>query len=362
MNSHPKITKKKPVTRSDSSERPVIDYSETKSRKTPTTNKRKANSSPTTFSPESKKTTSTKMSITADDIEKLLKKQTETLQSSIQQTIKQEMKVLGDELKANLDAQVAQINDRIDSMQKDTNIQLNAVRAEVFGCTENLKLNEEDTKRISKLNELRLKGIAHTNGENLKDVFLSIAQVIGFDTTNPLHIPEVSRSFIKNRQSNELVQLPNIVMKFVAKHIRNQFYGLYLARLSQQPLLSEHINLPQGGRIIIAENLTPHNQSIFNAAMNLKREKKLVKVNTVDGLVFIKINTTDKMTCIKLLRELDLHMAKTSSISESQPTNSIGPALTQQELFQQFQNQQHQQLPITNQSIQHQMDLGNHQN
>lgn len=360
MNNHPTITRTKPITRSNSSERPVINYSETRSKKTPTSNKRKANSSPTKLSPESKKSTTTKMSITADDIQKMLNNQTETLQSNIQRTIKHEMKILGDEIKANLDAQIAQINARIDSMQNDTTAQLNAVRADVFGCTESLKLNEEDTKRISKLNELRLKGIAHTNGENLKDVFLSIAQVIGFDTSNPLHIPEVSRSFIKNRQNNELVQLPNIVMKFVAKHIRNQFYGLYLARLSQQPLLSEHINLPQGGRIIIAENLTPHNQSIFNAAMNLKREKKLVKVNTVDGLVFIKINTTDKMTCIKLLRELDLHMAK-SSTSELQSANSIGPNLAQHELVHNNHQQQHQQLPNANQSTQHQMDLDNHQ-
>lgn len=153
------------------------------------------------------------------------------------------------------------------------------------------------------------------------------------------------------------MQLPVIVIKFVAKHIRNQFYGLYLARVSQQPLLTEHVNLAQGGRIFITENLTPLNQSIFNAAMNLKREKKLSKVNTSDGLVSIKVNTTDKMTTIKLLRELDLLIARSSTSHPNLPEHTIGPVISQDALF----HYQHQQNPTSYQQTSNPMEINNNQ-
>lgn len=361
MDCQPIDTNTKPRLRSSSLERPTVNYSEIKSRKQPINNKRKAISSPTSITPVTKKSTTSKMSLTIDDLDRLFEKQTQTLQAHMQQTIKDEMKILSDELKASLDTQIDRINTRIDSIQENVNSQLNDVRADIYDCAEKLKLNEEDSKRISVLNELRLNGIAHSNDENLKDIFLSIAQLIGFDTTNPLHLPSISRSFIKDRRTNEVVQLPRILLKFVAKHIRNQFYGLYLAKVSKQPILHEHINLPQGGRILIMENLTFHNQAIFNEAMKLKREKKLSNVKTIDGIVFVKTNVTENMACIRLLRELDIIVAKSSSQTEHHQTQNSaafnGPTQNQHNqaalssmAFSETQQHQHQFHQISNQT------------
>lgn len=240
MNCQPNITNTLPRLRSSSIERPVINYCESKGRRQPNnntnqinTNKRKAVCSPTTVTPEAKKTTAKKMALTLDELDQLFEKQTQKLQFHMQQTIKEEMKTLGDELKANLDTQIDKINTRIDSIQESVNVQLNDVRADIYNCTEKLKLNDEDSRRISVPNELKLNGIAHSTNENLNEIFLSIANLIGFDTTNPLHTPSITRSFIKDRRTNEIVQFQKILLKFVAKHIRNQFYGLYLARVSR---------------------------------------------------------------------------------------------------------------------------------
>lgn len=84
MNCKPNDTSIPPRLRSSSIERPVINYSESKSRSQPNkntnqinNNKRKAGSSPTTVTPEAKKTTANKMAITLDELNQLFEKQTQ---------------------------------------------------------------------------------------------------------------------------------------------------------------------------------------------------------------------------------------------------------------------------------------------
>lgn len=53
--------------------------------------------------------------------------------------------------------------------------------------------------------------------------------------------------------------------------------------------------------------------------MKLKRENKISNVKTIDGLVFVRTNVTDNMTCIRLLRDLELFIAKSTSQMGNQP-------------------------------------------
>lgn len=125
--------------------------------------------------------------------------------------------------------------------------------------------------------------------------------------------------------------------KFVAKHIRNQFNGLYLSKASKQPILLEHINLSQGGRILIMENLTHHNNTIFIEAMKAKKEKKLANVKTIEGQVYVRTNLADKYSCMRSIRELEVFIAKSSSQINSQPSPYPAPnnvSIQQQQLHQ----------------------------
>jgi hypothetical protein len=58
-------------------------------------------------------------------------------------------------------------------------------------------------------------------------------------------------------------------------------------------------------RIYISENLTKHNREIFDAALNLKKDGKLVSVSTFHGTVSVKLAPTDRPKQIMCLADLD---------------------------------------------------------
>lgn len=301
MSGRPKNTKLKPNNRSRSLSRPSIDIQGIIKRTPSTSKKRKATTtSPTFTTPEPKKSTTNKMTTaTLEDITRIMNTHTETIRS--------EMKSMADAINANMTTQLASINTRIDTMQSEFNEQFKVIRTDIDKCIDQLDMSDENIKRVTLLNELKLSGIAHKNDENLQEIFFSIAQLIGFDTSNPSNIPELSRT--TRRANNVTTMLPLVIMRFVAKHIRNNFYGLYLAKASKQPIKTEDIKLAQGGFVRIGENLTQHNQMIFIEAMRLKRGKMLAKVHTTDGIVHVKRIATDKPTAIKTKRELDEMLA-----------------------------------------------------
>lgn len=313
MNSAPTNPILKPNNRSRSSSATGQRY-KTRQRSSSAAGKRKSRDlcSPTK-SPQAKKTTAATttatMSVTATDLERLLEKQTTMIQQIVQNTIKSEIKSLGDELKAALNEELAKINDRVDHIEVNINNQISELKLEVGNNLERLSTTDDDVLRMSKIDELKINGITHVKGENLQEIFKSISQVIGFDTSNPTHIPNLVRAYKRDHQRNEFIPTPSIIAKFMAKHIRSDFYGLYLSRISKKPILSEHINLAQGARLLIGENLTSINQALFKEAIKLKRDKKLLKVITVDGLVQVKSTSTERYMTIRSQRELDLYVA-----------------------------------------------------
>ena len=184
--------------------------------------------------------------------------------------------------------------------------------------------NEHDIHRIAKMNKLKIKGLPYAADEKLNDIFNAIAQYVDFDLTNQNHLPELYRLQSKKSNTNVSNNSPTVIVKFIAKHIRDGFYSKYLAKVSTAPLKTEHINFPQGGRIIISENLTAFNQNIFVAAMKLKVDKKLAKVFTKDGQVMVKKTVESRPELIRSLRFLDLLMAGTVTFNEAQSvTNAI---------------------------------------
>lgn len=109
------------------------------------------------------------------------------------------------------------------------------------------------------------------------------------------------------------------------KHQNNQYY------------FDEHINLSQGGRILIMEYLTHHNNTIFIEAMKAKKEKKLANVKTIEGQVYVRTNLADKYSCMRSIRELEVFIAKSSSQINSQPSPYPAPnnvSIQQQQLHQ----------------------------
>lgn len=105
------------------------------------------------------------------------------------------------------------------------------------------------------------------------------------------------------------------------------------------------------------ENLTHHNNTIFNEAMKAKREKKLMNVKTIDGQVYVRTNPVVKFSCMKSTRESEVFIAKSSSQINNEPAPypaSTNVPIQQQQIQQahssmdqsQTHEQQHQQAPL----------------
>lgn len=304
--------------RSSSASRLLDQHHNTENKSLKITKKRKKSESqisPST-SPVAKKPTHSKMStVTLEAIQQLLHQQTESIKNDIQV----EMKAMSEDLKASFHSELIKLNERVDAIESNVSSQLLNLKSDIDKCVNRLDVADDDFARITKLNELKITGIAHSHSENLPEIFCSIAKIIGYDTTNPSNMPEIARMQKRNQQTNDFVQLPLIIMKFVAPHIRNKFYGLYLSKAPKEPILTEHLNLPQGSTVRIGEVLTPNNQLIFVEAIKLKRDKKILKVNTADGLVRVKSGQTERFVTIKSKRELELYVSSKMESSSSLP-------------------------------------------
>lgn len=290
-----------------------------------TTSSNKRDRSPTS-SPEqnkrpSKTATMSSTSITIDDFRQLLQEQSDNIVSSL----RSEMKTLSDEIKADFESKITQLNTRIDDNQVHMQSQINELKSSVTQCVEQANGVDDDLQRISRLNELKISGIIHKNDENLNEIFKKIANLVQFDLSDSHNMPTLERIFKRNHTTNTNAPTQIILVKFIANHIRNDFYSRYLNKIAaKKPIMSQNIDLPEGIRIIIGENLTAKNMNIFIESSKLKKLGKLAQVFTQEGLVHIKANRNAKATIIKSKTQLELFVLANPSanIQIEKPLNA----------------------------------------
>lgn len=161
--------------------------------------------------------------LTIDIVRMLLTEQTQ----SIQVGIRNEIKTMGDDIKAELQAKITQLNDKIDKNQSNVQIQMNALKSDVEKCMERTMNDNDDFQRMAKSNELKISGIAYINNENLNEIFKAIAELVNFDVTVTGNVPKLTRIVKRCPATNESTPTTIIIVKFIANHIRNDFYRLY---------------------------------------------------------------------------------------------------------------------------------------
>jgi hypothetical protein len=150
----------------------------------------------------------------------------------------------------------------------------------------------------SKANDLLVKGIPLVNGQKCSDIYSKIASAIGYI---PGNIP-FAEAFRLGKKKPGTTYDPPILLKFMNKFDKNNFYHSYFVH---KTLKLAEIGFQLEQRIIITENLTKHNQSIFVAAMKIKNEARLKSVSTSNGIVFVKQREGDNKIPIKCLSGLD---------------------------------------------------------
>lgn len=299
---------------------------DTKHKKNQTSKRNRSNpsspeSTPPTKIPTKPKTMpNTNQVLTIDAIRSLLAEQTNSLRTSI----RDEMKALGDEIKSEFQAKITQINEKIVANQECVQQQINELKSNVTQCMEQKAGTDDDMQRIIKLNELKINGIAYRNDENLCKVFNEISKLVQFNLTNVNNLPTLTRIFKRNQNTNTNTPTSIVIVKFVASHIRNDFYRLYLNKIAaKQPIMSEHIGLPSGTRIIVGENLTAKNFEVFIEAGKQKKQGNLCQVFTQDGLVQVKAAKNTKATSIQSLIQLEMFISSNPPTKSQQQINDV---------------------------------------
>lgn len=160
------------------------------------------------------------------------------------------------------DAALNIVNERIDHLQ------------EAIGCLENR-------------NELTIRGIPITNGENLCVYFEAICKHLSVRKPTA-HIRRVKTT--SRAESGGL-----IIVEFALRNDRDDFYSAYLRK---RDLKLRHVGLNSDQRIYINENLTVTARKLKVLALDLKRTGKLTSVFTRHGIVHVKKSPDDPPVAI----------------------------------------------------------------
>lgn len=99
------------------------------------------------------------------------------LSQTIASTVQREINILGEQLKMDFRNQLADINSKFDEHKQNVDKRLDEMNAKVDGCNNRAIIDDDDVHRITKLCELKIKGIPYTKGEKLFDLFTLIASI-----------------------------------------------------------------------------------------------------------------------------------------------------------------------------------------
>lgn len=245
--------------------------------------------------------------------------------------LKGEMTTLVENMKTEFKEEIATLNTKIDSTTSAFNKKVDVINDTVSQLDSRMNYVEKDHERLSHLNELKLVGIPIAENENLPDIFIKLSNIIGFDASNVSSIPIMSRGITRNRATNEISLTPTIIMKFVAVHIKEAFYSLYLRLLPKHKISAKDLGFTSEARIVICENLSRLNHEIFVSAYGMKRENKLAQVYTSNGIVNVKLQKGGTSHVIRHKHQLDMlvHL-NAPTPAQGDLISRVGPNATQQ--------------------------------
>lgn len=230
-------------------------------------------------------------------------------------------------LTTKIDNQSEAINAKFEEVASQLNTRIQTLESNSASQQYQLTRVQNDVDRLAIANELRIAKIPYNSNENLLEIFKKIAEHIQFDITNPTYIPTLRRLPVKNRINGDTTQTGTILAQFVAAHVKNIFYNLYLNKI---PVKLSNIGFENNNNFHIGENLTKSNSKLFNSAYNLKKEKKVAQCFTVDGLVNVKTKSGKRPIVIYSEHDLQklIESMNASNESASAPPNQLGNATT----------------------------------
>lgn len=165
-----------------------------------------------------------------------------------------------------------------------------------------LKFVNQMEQKIRECNIL-LNGIPKTVEIFKLDFLTAIASEIGMNL-NISEISSASRASVKSVENG--ARPPSIIVTFVRKCVRNEFFSKYLLYTKNQVLTLKSIDGNfQASRIYVSDHLTKGATDLFYKARVLKREKKISNTFTRNGIVFVTGKEGDKPFPVYCVADLD---------------------------------------------------------
>lgn len=195
--------------------------------------------------------------------------------------------------------------------------------------------------------------------ENHKDDFQRLQlnsnlRIVGF-LPHHNNYPSLERIFGKNKTTGNIMPTATILMHSQTPRHKKAFYSHYLNRM---PLNPTRFGLPEDKRIVIGENLTRRNASLFKQAQAMKKTKIIAQTFTEDGLVKIKMSKNQPAVIIRTPCDLEFLVAQHEMLQNPDATHNIQlakntPSSAPIQLSEQHNGTQAQTAPVTVSNNQH---------
>lgn len=196
-------------------------------------------------------------------------------------TIKQQTDGLRSEFQDHLIELEAKIDTKLESVTKKSQILANKFERTL-----------EENSRLSKINDVIIRGIPYNDNEKLLRTFSRVARAVGFKHSNATAINDIFRipSNYGKKGGPILVKFSSIILKreFMSRFLRKKYVNL-----------KDIATTTEIRRIYASDNLTKLNYEIYVKAVNLLdsiprlEDNGIWKLKTVLGFVYVKYHNSN---------------------------------------------------------------------
>ncbi|KAJ6647970.1 hypothetical protein Bhyg_03195 [Pseudolycoriella hygida] len=174
---------------------------------------------------------------------------------------------------------------KLDSINKDVSNQTERVNK--------IENDIENNNRMSRLNDVIIRGVP-ANQTDLLKMFVSIAKAIKFNHSKYDCVNNIFR--IRGNKNTS-----PIIIQFTTSIYKREFMSSYF-KFGQLKL--SDIGCESNSRIYVSDNLTKHNSDIHHKALQLIKDKRLSKVTTRSGFIFVQQLNSDDIVKVSDLEGL----------------------------------------------------------
>lgn len=208
---------------------------------------------------------------------------------------------------------IGELRGKVDSICTEFQSKINQVSAENASLRSTVEELQDSLVRLNRQNQIVIRNVPAMQNEKLVDLFGSLSKTVKFNKCSEFNIyrhqeRQTNKKTHRTRSQSSSSMLPVaapppiIVVNFQNSWDKSNFIRCCL-KAGELNLTSIGFSSP--GRIFFGENLTKRNYMIFRKCSQMKKENKIFKLHTRNGLVYICRNQNSSFVPITQLEQLN---------------------------------------------------------